>query len=274
MMQMEKFKGSLPKNYTKPVWRAIMEFEMIEPNDKVLVGFSGGKDSAFLLYALRVLQTQNIIPFELAAVTVDPMFEGVSLEPAVRSLCTELGLEYYYEPLPQLAQLIFEEGQNQSPCAKCAFFRRGAINRLAVKHGFKKLALGHHHDDAVETFLMSILHSGQITTFRPVTPQDRSGITVIRPLVYLREKEIVAAQKMLPYKAVKSCCPKDGNSTRAKIKELIHNLHQEDKSIYDNLSAAMRREQEQIMLWPPLLKRDEMREIYLKKIAWKKTDND
>lgn len=267
---MNKFTENLPKKYTKSIWRAIMEFDMISVGDRIMVGFSGGKDSAFLLYALKVLQKQNVLPYELAAVTIDPQFAGSSLKAHVHELCQELEIPYYYEALPQFEELIFNQDKSQNACAQCAFFRRGAINRLAAEHGYNKLALGHHHDDAVETFLMSILHSGQITTFLPVTPQDRSGITVIRPLIYLREKEILKAKEFFPYQAVDSCCPLDGNSTRSKIKDLIKELNSENKSLYNNLGAAMRVPKERVILWPPVMKREEMREAYLKKMAWKR----
>lgn len=267
---MGPFNRILPKNYSKPIWRAIMEFDMINPGDRIMVGLSGGKDSSFLLYALWVMQKQTMIPFELAAVSIDPGFAETSPRPVLQNFCDALGIPLFYEELPHMKEVIFTNEGNQSPCAKCAFFRRGAINRVAVKQGYNKLALGHHHDDAVETFLMSILYSGQITTFLPVTPQDRAGLTVIRPLVYLREKEIRSARKFFPFDPVSSCCPRDGHSTRSEVKSLIHELQHKNLSIYDNLSAAMRFPSEKAILWPRTLKRDEMRTQYLKKISNKK----
>jgi tRNA(Ile)-lysidine synthase TilS/MesJ len=267
---MEPFQRILPKNYSKPIWRAIMEFDMINPGDRIMVGLSGGKDSAFLLYALWVLQKQTVIPFELAAVSIDPGFAEISPRPVLQELCDALGIPLFYEELPHMKDVIFTKEGNQSPCAQCAFFRRGAINRIAVRHGYGKLALGHHHDDAVETFLMSILYSGQITTFLPVTPQDRAGLTVIRPLIYLREKEIRAARKFFNFEPVSSCCPRDGKSTRSEVKALIHQLHNSNHSIYDNLTAAMRFPMDKAVLWPPTLPRDEMRKQYLRKVSWKK----
>lgn len=266
---MEPLQRILPKNYTKPIWRAIMEFDMIKPGDRIMVGLSGGKDSSFLLYALWVLQKQTMIPFDLAAVSVDPGFSEMRPGPRLQALCDSMQIPLFLEELPLMKDVIFTGKSNDSPCARCAFFRRGAVNRVAAKEGYNKLALGHHHDDAVETFLMSILYSGQITTFLPVTPQDRAGITVIRPIIYLREKEIRAAKKFFPFEPISSCCPRDGNSTRSDVKKLIHQLHEENHSIYDNLSAAMRFKPEKAVLWPPSLTREEMRERYIQKIAEK-----
>ncbi|HZW49734.1 MAG TPA: tRNA 2-thiocytidine biosynthesis TtcA family protein, partial [Bacillota bacterium] len=183
---MQPLQRQLPKNYSSSIWRAIMEFDMLQPNDRVMVGLSGGKDSSFLLYALWVIQQHSLIPFELAAVTIDPGFSETSPRPVLQELCDAMGIPLFFEALPQMKEVIFTEDKRQSPCARCAFFRRGAINRIAVANGYNKLALGHHHDDAVETFLMSILYSGQITTFTPVTAQERAGLTIIRPMVYLR----------------------------------------------------------------------------------------
>ncbi|MCL2498697.1 MAG: tRNA 2-thiocytidine biosynthesis TtcA family protein, partial [Symbiobacteriaceae bacterium] len=192
------YKLALPKNYSRRIWRAIMEFEMLQPGDKVLVGLSGGKDSALLLFALKVLQQQTGYPFELGAVTVDAGFSSESYQDILTELCTALSVPLYYERHPELQEIVFDPQHRQNPCARCAFFRRGIINRIAVKEGYNKIALGHHLDDAVETFLMSILLAGKIETFTPVTSQDRSQVTVIRPLVLLREKEITGAKRFFP----------------------------------------------------------------------------
>ena len=265
---MQPLQRQLPKNYSSSIWRAIMEFEMLQPNDRVMVGLSGGKDSSFLLYALWVIQQHSLIPFELAAVTIDPGFSEASPRPALQELCDAMAIPFFFEALPQMKDVIFTGDPRQSPCARCAFFRRGAINRIAAANGYHKLALGHHHDDAVETFLMSILYSGQITTFTPVTPQERAGLTIIRPLVYLREKEIRAAKRFFPFEPISSCCPRDGNSTRAAVKDLIRDLSQENNSVYENLSAAMRSAPERAALWPRPINRMQMKERYLQATAW------
>jgi tRNA(Ile)-lysidine synthase TilS/MesJ len=126
------------------------------------------------------------------------------------------------------------------------------------------LALAHHHDDAVETFLMSVLFSGQIKTFSPVTEQDKSGLTVIRPLIYLREWEVKAAYKFFEWQPIHNPCPLDGKSTRQTVKELLRELGRENRSVYENISAAMRIPLERVELWPSELSKEEMRQKYLK----------
>jgi tRNA(Ile)-lysidine synthase TilS/MesJ len=167
-----------------------MEFSMLGPGDRCLVGLSGGKDSAFLLYALAALRQTAPFQFDLAAATIDPMFDPNFPADRLRQLCESLGVPFFLEQ-SNFAQLAFAPSE-QNPCPRCAYFRRGALNRIAKREGYNRLALAHHHDDAVETFLMSILYAGQIKTFTPVTQQERSELLVIRPLIYLRESQIRA----------------------------------------------------------------------------------
>lgn len=253
--------ASLPKNYVKKIWRALMEFDMLRPGDRCLVGLSGGKDSSFLLYALAVIRQHAPFAFDLAAVTIDPMFDDQFPRQRLQALCDRLDVPLILERV-NLAAIAFAPS-DQNPCPRCAFFRRGALNRIARREGYNRLALAHHHDDAVETFLMSILFSGQIKTFTPVTRQDRSGLTVIRPLIYLREWEVKAAYKFFEWQPIHNPCPLDGKSMRQKVKELLRELGRENRSVYDNVSAAMRIPMERVELWPGELSRDEMRRKYL-----------
>lgn len=256
----------LPKNYARRIWRALMEFDMLQPQDRILVGLSGGKDSAFLLYALAVLQRQIGYPFSLAAVTIDPGFAPESIRESLSELCEALQVPFFYERHPQLAEIVFDPDSDQSPCARCAFFRRGMINRIAVAEGYNKIALGHHLDDAVETFLMSILYSGRIQTFTPVTAQERSGVTVIRPLCLLREKEITGSRRFFPWQAVPSCCPREGESHRSLTKDLIRTLGEKSPTLFDRLVHAMRRRPDEIELWPPPVDAAGMRKRYLEMV--------
>ncbi len=253
---------NLPKSYVRKIWRALMEFDMLRPGDRCLVGLSGGKDSSFLLYALSVIREHAPFRFELAAATIDPMFDQHFPAKRLRDLCESLGVPLILEQV-NLAEIAFAPSE-QNPCPRCAFFRRGALNRIAQRESYNRLALAHHHDDAVETFLMSILFSGQIKTFTPVTEQDRSQLTVIRPLIYLREWEIKSAYKFFAWEPIKNPCPLDGKSTRQTVKELLRELGRANRSVYDNVSAAMRIPLDKIELWPPELNRDEMRQKYLK----------
>lgn len=233
---------------------------MLAQGDRCLVGLSGGKDSAFLLYALAALKQKAPFQFDLAAVTIDPMFDPDFPAARLQELCDSLGVPLFLEQ-SNLAQVAFAPSE-QNPCPRCAYFRRGALNRIARREGYNRLALAHHHDDATETFLMSILYAGQIKTFTPVTKQDRSDLLVIRPLIYLREAQIRATRSFFDWDPVPSCCPLDGQSTRQTVKELLRTLGQENASLYSNVSAAMRLPLANVQLWPPELTREEMRSKY------------
>ena len=249
----------LPRSLNRRIWRAIVEFALIEPGDRVLVGFSGGKDSAFLLYALRSLQLHNrLVPFTLAAVTLDPGFVPGFPPETVSAYAARLGVEWH--PIAtQLAALIAE---GKDPCARCSFFRRGAICRFAREHGYNRVALAHHHDDAVETFLMSILYSGKIQTFLPRTDLE-DGLTLIRPLVYLREAEIRKNLDLTGFAPASTGCPHEGSTQRRRVKELLHRLCRENRFVYPNLSAAMRAGGV-LDLWPPAPGKEELRAIHRK----------
>lgn len=239
----------LPQTYHSKIWRAIHEFDLLSPGDRVLVGFSGGKDSAFLLYALSVIKEYSPIPFEVAAITVDMGFQDVEFSP-LRRFTESLGIEYEILKT-NIADIVFSVGEDETPCAKCSYFRRGAINDYAVSHGFNKVAYAHHHDDAVETFLMSILYAGLIKTFQPKTHLGRTGVTVIRPLSYLRARDISKAfSTFLDYTPLPSPCPAADKSQRAKVRGLLKMLVRENRFVYTNLAAAMR-EGRPIELWPP-----------------------
>ncbi len=245
----EKMTGtklSLPRLYNRKILKAVREFALIDPGDRILVGFSGGKDSALLLYSLVVLSRHGLVEAEIAAVTIDQGMEKEIDPGPLADFCRLLGVEFH----------LLKTGIGQAirdfddPCARCSYLRRGVMNRFAREQGFNKVALGHHHDDAVETFLMSILYSGQIRTFMPRTYLDRTGITVIRPLVYLREREIKKAVRFLPYTPLEPVCPYGEFSYRKKVKDLLNTLTRERRWVYTNLAAAMR-EGNPIQLWPP-----------------------
>ncbi len=254
---MEKKRRSLPRTYTRKILRAIREFELIEPGDRVLVGFSGGKDSAFLLYALSILQEHQVIDFELAALTLDlGFFTPLDPEPLER-FANSLGIKLFTMKT-EIAKAAFSADNPEGPCATCSFLRRGTMNRFAKEKGFQKIALAHHHDDAVETFLMSIIYSGQIKTFLPNTLLDRTGLRVIRPLVYFRESELKKAAHFIDYQPIGKVCPVDGLTKRAEMKEYIRKLSRQHKGIFTNLAAAMREGRPQ-ELWPAELTQEEKR---------------
>jgi tRNA 2-thiocytidine biosynthesis protein TtcA len=237
----------LPAVYNRRILRAILEFKLIDSGDKILVGFSGGKDSAFLLYSLAILRRHGIIKCDLGALTIDLGFVGKFPEDSLKKYCERLGVPFYLKRTE-----IGKVAQAGDRCNICSHLRRGAMNSFAREKGFNKVALAHHHDDAVETFLMSILYSGQNRTFLPKTQLDRSGLTVIRPLVYLREFEVRRATELTGFTPVPSPCPYNCNTQRQWVKELIASLTREHRWIYTNLAAAMRHS-DKLELWPPAL---------------------
>ncbi|VBB05878.1 Hypothetical protein LUCI_1089 [Lucifera butyrica] len=257
----------LPKDYFSHLWRAIIEFDMLAPGDRVLIGLSGGKDSVFLTYALSLIRQHLPFSIDLAAYTLDPMFTpDFDLSP-LADFCSRLDIPFSTEQF-NIAGII-EKNHGNDPCFSCAFFRRGAVNNFAVKHGFNKVALAHHHDDAVETFFMGLLYSGQLRTFLPVTHLDRTKLTVIRPLIYFREKKLVGTSRLHGFTPIPSPCPFNGKTKRQEIKEMIRDLQKNNKAVYTHLAAAMRADAA-MELWPPEPGRAEMKQKFVS--FWNKKD--
>ncbi len=248
---------TLPQTAINKLLRAIREFDLIRPGDRVLLGLSGGKDSAFLLYGLAALKASRILSFDLAALHIDLGFDTPSDPRPLEELCDRIGAPFHFAKT-EIARYAFGKDNPEGPCATCSFLRRGAMNRIAKTNGYNVVALAHHQDDAVETFLMSIIYSGQIKTFLPRTELGRSGLTVIRPLAYFREAEIRKWIGATGFTPLPSSCPRDGLTKRAEIKQLIRTLSHHDRRIFHNLAAALR-EGRPRELWPPELSREEKR---------------
>ena len=221
------------------VRRCVDDYHMIEAGDKIAVGVSGGKDSLTLLVLLRELQRYYPKPFSLAAVTMDMGLGGMDFSP-VQALCDRLEVPFT-KIKTEIGPIIFEYRQEKNPCSMCAKMRRGALNEALLAQGIQKIALGHHHDDAGETFLMSLLYEGRISCFQPVTLLDRTGITQIRPLLYCGEGMIrnAAARHGLPI--VHNPCPADGNTRRQEVKELVASLSKQYPRLKDYVFGAMQR---------------------------------
>lgn len=252
-------KINLPQTHFSRLMRAIIEFNLIEDNDKILIGLSGGKDSLFLTYALAVMQKRLKKKFDLAVITIDPMFTNDFPLHKVADFCKSLNLSFHTQAV-DIAETIREQ-DDKDPCFTCAFFRRGAINRFAKEYGYNKVAYAHHHDDAVETFLMSLLYSGQLKTFLPKTYLDRTGISVIRPLIYFRESDLKDTATIHGFMPIDSPCPFNGKTKRQEIKELIATLGEVNPMLYAHLGAGMR-ENAIIELWPPRQNRQQLKEKY------------
>ena len=250
----------IPQLYFSKILRAIVEFELIDDGDSIMIGLSGGKDSLFLTYVLALMRERLKKNFTLQAVTVNPLFSADFNVQALTDFCNTLDISHKTVEVDIAESIRQQDGKD--PCYTCAFLRRAAVNRSALEAGCRKVAYAHHHDDAVETFFMSLLHSGQLQTFTPKTYLDRTGITVIRPLVYMREEEIVEAQSLLSISPIPSPCPYDGNTARQKIKELIAELSKDNPLLYEHLASAMREESVK-QLWPRAKTRKEMKDTYI-----------
>jgi tRNA(Ile)-lysidine synthetase-like protein len=247
---------SISRHNIRLLWRTIIEFGMLKPYDRVLVGLSGGKDSSFLIYALSELRKNAPFSFDAAAVHVDLGFEESFDAGPLEEYCERLQVPFYLKHT-RISHAAFSH-KRQNPCAQCAFLRRGVMNRLAVEQGFNKVALAHHLDDAVETFLMSLLYSGQLKTFQPCSYLARTDLTVIRPLIYFREKEIQNACMKIEYKPVDTPCPMAGKTMRAMVKKLVRQLVDENRYIFHNLTVAMR-EGVEITQWPSAMSKESLR---------------
>ncbi len=250
---------SIPKSIIRTIQRAVIEFDLVESGDNILIGLSGGKDSLLMLYAFSVFTKHLPFPVKIAALTVDMGFdpENQNSFGPLKDICNNLEVPYEIVQAELADEILNNPTQN--PCARCSYMRRAIIHNYAKDHGFNKVAFAHHYDDAVETFLMSIIYSGQITTFLPKTYLDRTGITVIRPLVYLRESDIKRVVKKLGITPIASSCPVNEVTKRAEVKDLIRNLKKDNLNVFSHLAAAMRQGRH-IQLWPRELTKIEIRE--------------
>ena len=203
------------------VRRCVEDYQMIQAGDRIAVGVSGGKDSLALLVFLAELRKYNHNGFHLEAITID-MGLGMDYS-AITELCAQLDVPYTIIKT-EIGSVIFDYRQEKNPCSLCAKMRRGALNQAILDRGMNKLALGHHYDDAVETFLMSLLYEGRISCFQPVTDLDRTGIIQIRPMLYIHEKTIdnFVSRQQLP--VIENRCPVDKITKRGEVKELIYEL--------------------------------------------------
>lgn len=226
-------------DFTGCVRRAVDDYGMINEGDRVAVGVSGGKDSMLLLAALRQLQSYYPKRFELGAITIELGFEGMDFTP-VKRFCEERGIEYTCVKT-DIKEVVFDVRQEDNPCSLCAKMRRGALNNTLRERGMNKLALGHHFDDAVETFMMSLLFEGRLSCFQPMTYLDRSGVTQIRPLIYAGEQRIANLAAALELPIVENPCPQDKTSKRYEIKQLLKSMCGEYPDMKTKVFGAMQR---------------------------------
>lgn len=217
---------------------AIDDYNMIESGDRIAVGVSGGKDSLSLLCGLAALKEFYPKPFALRAVAVDPGFDEPFDLSGVAAFCESLKVELTVIPT-NIFGVVFRARKESNPCSLCAKMRRGALDRAAAQLGCGKLALGHHADDVIDTFMLNLLYGGRLETFSPVTELDRSGITLIRPMIYVREKELSGFVKKARLPVVKSPCPVDRRTRREEMKELIAGLEKQNRDVKSKLYGAI-----------------------------------
>ena len=223
-------------SYTR---RAVDHYHMIEAGDRIAVGVSGGKDSLALLTALSGLRRFYPNPYEVVAITLEMGYAEMDFSP-VQSLCDTLGVPYIRVPT-QIKQIVFDVRQEESPCSLCAKLRRGALHEAALAAGCKKVALGHHFDDVVETYMLSLMYEGRISCFKPVTYLDRKGVTLIRPLIYTPEHFIRSFARREALPIVENPSPADGNTKRQEVKDLLKALEQEHRGLRERIFGAIQR---------------------------------
>jgi len=218
------------------VRRCVEDYEMIQTGDKIAVGVSGGKDSLVLLQILAGLR--QYMKFELEAITIDM---GLGMDYfRIEAWCKELDVPYTIVTT-QIGPIIFDHRKEKNPCSMCAKMRRGALNQAILGRGIHKIALGHHYDDAVETFLMSLLYEGRISCFQPVTDLDRTGVIQIRPMLYVHEKTVDNFARRMKLPVVENRCPVDKTTKREEIKQLVFELSARYPDLKERVFGAMQR---------------------------------
>lgn len=219
--------------------KAIDDYNMIDDGDKVAIGLSGGKDSIALLYSLYYLKKFYPKKFDIMAITIHPGLENFKTD-KLEELCKNLGVEYVVYN-SNIAKVVFDIRKEENPCSLCANMRRGMLNSVAIENGCNKIALGHHSDDVIETFLMSLLLNGKIHTFAPVTYLSRSDVKTIRPMIYVDEKQVRAVSRDLKFPVADKSCPMDGFSKREYMKDLIKNVRKDIPNVKKHIMGAIKR---------------------------------
>lgn len=217
--------------------QAIDKYEMIQENDRIAIGVSGGKDSIALLFSLSNLKRFYPISFELIAITVDLGF-GIQNLDEIICLCSKLEIEHHVVKT-EIAKVVFDPKFKDSPCSLCSKMRKGALNNLALKLNCNKIAYAHHMDDVVDTFLLSLIYEGRLNTFEPVTHLKKTGLTLIRPFIYIRESEIKGFINKQNLNVLKQSCPIDGTTKREYVKDILKLIGQKNPDIKKKIFKAI-----------------------------------
>lgn len=219
--------------------KAIEDYNMIEEGDKIAVCLSGGKDSITMLHCFKALQRFYPKNFELVAISIHPGFEFFDTA-LLQNICDKLEVPLFIEK-SNIKEIVFDIRQEKSPCSLCANLRRGIINSVAIREGCNKIALGHNKDDVLETFMLNLLYTGSINTFAPVSYMDRTKITLIRPLIYAKEKDTNRFVKQNNIQVMPKACPMDGYSKREDMKNMIYSIRKDIPKVEANLFGAITR---------------------------------
>ncbi len=220
------------------VRKACDDYEMIDEGDKIAIGISGGKDSLTLLYALSHLRRFYPKHFEVVAVTVDLGFNNLDLS-KIKELCESLNVTYHIEKT-DIYDVVFNVRKESNPCSLCAKMRKGALNDAMKKIGCNKIAYAHHKDDVIDTMLLSLIYEGRFHTFSPVTYLDRTDLTVIRPLIYMNESDVLGFVNKYDVPVVKSPCPVDKKTKREFVKEIVKDINKETPGVRNRMFAAIK----------------------------------
>lgn len=238
--------------------KAVDEYQMIDTGDKIAIGISGGKDSLTLLYALSGLRRFYPKSFDLIAVTVDLGYEKFHTD-KIEMLCRELNVPYHVVKT-DIAKILFEERKESNPCSLCAKMRKGALNEAVKKLGCNKVAYAHHKDDIVETMILSLIFEGRFHSFSPKSYLDRMDLTVIRPMMFVNEADVIGFQRKYDLPVEKSRCPVDGLTKRQYAKDLIHHLELENPGAKQRMFTAILNGH--IEGWPNRLTKEELKKQF------------
>ena len=217
--------------------KAVEDYNMIKEGDHITVGVSGGKDSLTLLVTLAALKRFYPEKFTLSAISIDMGFEGMDFSP-IKDLCEKLEVPYYIKKT-DIREIIFDVRKEKNPCSLCANMRRGALNEAAKEIGSNKVALGHHYDDVIETFMMNQIFEGRLGCFSPVTYLDRKEVWVIRPMIYMPEWFVKSFAEKEELPIVKNKCEADGNTMREEVKKLIFEMEGKYPGLRQRLFTAL-----------------------------------
>ena len=217
--------------------KGITKYKMIKDGDKIAVGVSGGKDSVTLLKLLAEYKRFSPERFDLIAISVDLNFKDNPTDfTPIKELCDGLSVPFYIEKT-DIGQVVFDVRKETNPCALCSKMRKGALNNLAKSLGCNKVAIGHHADDLTDTLMLSLLYEGRLSTFAPKSYLDKMDLTLIRPMIMIKEMDVISYSKTLP--VVKSCCPANKMTKREYVKDLIRNIASDIPNVRDMLFTAL-----------------------------------